>query len=346
MNAASTEAARVGFEGKLFRQVNLHHACYHSLRERFGLPAQMAVRSIAKSVAVFARDRRKAPVFRPGGAVGYDARMVTHRPVKKAVSLLTLNGRVELPYAVGSHQAALVAEGHWGEAKLVRRGTAFYLLVAIDKPETESVEPVTTVGVDLGINNIAVLSTGEIFAGELVQKTRRRYAAIRTALQSKGTRSAKRKLRKLSGRESRYVKGVNHLVSRRIVDHAKALRAGLVLEDLTGIRRKRLGAKVVRTLLNSWAFAQLRNFIAYKAALAGIVLTVVKPQDTSRTCSACSHCEKANRRGKKFACKSCGFAAHADANAATNIARLGGQGADVNRPMATTACPSVASPRL
>lgn len=340
MNAASNEAAAAGFAAGEFRQVSIHHRCYRSLRERFNLPAQMAVRAIAKAVSVFARDRRRAPVFRAGGAVGYDARMLTHRPQSRSVSILTLDGRLELPYSVGPHRAEAVG-GRWGEAKLVARGATstptFYLLVAVEVAEPTQISPKTTLGVDLGVNTLAALSTGETFAGDAITACRERYTRRRATLQAKETKSSRRRLRQLSGRESRFVRGVNHLISRRVVDHAKALHAGLALEDLTGIRSKRSGGRKLRTLLNSWAFAQLRQFITYKAALAGVPLQVVQPADTSRTCSACGHCEKANRRGSKFKCVACGFAAHADLNAATNIAGRAcppRRGAEINRPMA------------
>jgi transposase len=66
---------------------------------------------------------------------------------------------------------------------------------------------------------------------------------------------------------------------------------------------------------------QLRAFIAYKARAAGVRLVLVDPAYTSQTCSRCGHCERANRKSQaKFLCVSCGFSAHADVNAAVNIA--------------------------
>jgi putative transposase len=73
---------------------------------------------------------------------------------------------------------------------------------------------------------------------------------------------------------------------------------------------------------SSWAFFQLRFFLSYKAALAGVPLHLVDPRNTSRTCSQCGHCEKANRKSQaSFVCQSCGFADNADRNAARNISR-------------------------
>jgi transposase len=73
-------------------------------------------------------------------------------------------------------------------------------------------------------------------------------------------------------------------------------------------------------VLHRWSFFQLRAFIAYKAALAGVRVVYVNPAYTSQTCSACGHCERANRKTQaQFLCTSCGFSAHAEVNAAVNI---------------------------
>ena len=92
------------------------------------------------------------------------------------------------------------------------------------------------------------------------------------------------------------------------------------MEELTHIRGRTRFRRGQRAKMAVWSFAQLRAFIAYKAALAGVTLRVVDPCDTSRTCSVCGHCEEANRRSQsEFRCQSCGHTANADINAALNI---------------------------
>ena len=149
-------------------------------------------------------------------------------------------------------------------------------------------------------------------------------STLRTALQTRGTKSAKRHLKKLSGREARFRRDTNHCISKHIVAKAKRTHQGSALEDLRHIRRRT--DRTVHTSQRhrhcSWAFFQLRAFIAYKAALAGVAVRYVDPHATSRTCSRCGYCEKANRLSQaEFLCRSCGFAAPADWNAAVTIAR-------------------------
>jgi putative transposase len=143
-------------------------------------------------------------------------------------------------------------------------------------------------------------------------------------LQAKGTKSAKRLLKKRARKEARFAADVNHCIAKRIVTEAERTGRGIALEDLTGIRARVRLRKPQRVTLHSWAFAQLGQYIAYKAALAGIPVVYVDPAYTSLMCSDCGHISKKNRPGQAtFRCTSCGFAEHADVNAARNIASRG-----------------------
>ena len=76
--------------------------------------------------------------------------------------------------------------------------------------------------------------------------------------------------------------------------------------------------------MGNWAFDQLKGFIVYKAKAAGIPVVFVDPKNTSRTCSSCGYCDKANRKSQsQFLCLQCGLQANADFNASRNIARKG-----------------------
>jgi putative transposase len=180
-------------------------------------------------------------------------------------------------------------------------------------------------GVDLGIVELATDSEGNQYSGQAVKTVRRRLKECRRTLQQRQTHSAKKRLKRLSGRQARFVRNVNHVLSKRIVQTALASRKAIALESLQGIRqRASVLGREMRWLLGNWSFDQLRQFISYKAEVAGIPVIAVNPRNTSRTCSQCGHCDKANRRSQaQFACLSCGFRTNADLNASANIARLG-----------------------
>src|SRR5947207_1903885 len=211
-----------------------------------------------------------------------------------------------------------------GQADLLYRNGVFYLAVTLDVPTPPLEEMTDTLGIDLGIINLATDSEGETFSGEAVEKNRKRHHALRQRLQKRGTKSAKRHLKKLSGKEARFRRHTNHVISKRIVQKAKANKQGIAIEELRHIRT-RTEARLrhsQRSRHSSWSFAQLRSFLSYKATLAGVPLHLVDPRNTSRTCHVCGHCAKENRQSQaSFICQQCGYADNADRNAAINISR-------------------------
>ena len=252
----------------------------------------------------------------------YDERVMSFKGLT-TVSLLTLTGRVLVPFLIGGYQTARM-ESIKGQADLLYRTGIFYLAVTLDTPTPEPAAVSDTLGVDLGIINLATDSTGESFSGQAVEKNRQRHQALRQRLQQCGTKSAKRHLKKLSGKQTRFQKNTNHVISKRIVQKAKANGQALAIEDLRHIRQ-RTDARLRKSQRNrhsNWSFWQLRFFLSYKAALAGIPLHLVDPRNTSRTCSVCGHCAKENRKSQAaFQCVQCGHRMNADINAAITIAR-------------------------
>lgn len=61
------------------------------------------------------------------------------------------------------------------------------------------------------------------------------------------------------------------------------------------------------------------RYLAYKAAKRNKLVIKVPPHHTSQACCRCGHTHPDNRRGSRFVCQRCGFAAHADTNAACVI---------------------------
>jgi IS605 OrfB family transposase len=211
-----------------------------------------------------------------------------------------------------------------GESDLVKRGDNWYLYATCEVPEADEYTPGGFAGVDLGIANIATTSDGDVCSGKQINKVRHRNRHLRRRLQKKGTKSAKRLLRTLSGREARHAKDVNHRISKQIVTEAQRTSRGLALEDLGGIRKRARLRKPQRVTLHSWSFAQLGDYIACKARRAGVPVVYVDPAYTSQGCSACGHVDKRNRPNQAtFRCTSCGSAEHADVNAAGNISSRG-----------------------
>lgn len=319
-NAGANYVAEIAFSEHSANKHELQKLVYGELRTTYHLSSQLAIRCISKATEAYKRDKSIQPAFRPEGAVVYDPRVMSFKGLNM-VSLLTIQGRVLVPFRIGRYQEARMGSIK-GQADLIYQKGTFYLAVTLDVPTPTPDEIDGTLGIDFGIVNLATDSEGETFSGEAVEKVCKRHHALRQRLQKRGTKSAKRHLKKLSGKEHRFKKNTNHVISKHLVQKAKATQQAIAIEDLRHIR-KRTDSTVRRSQRNrhsSWAFGQLRAFLEYKARLAGVPLYTVDPRNTSRTCSVCGHCEKANRQSQaSFLCKSCGFAAPADYNAACNI---------------------------
>ena len=323
-NAAANDAAAIGFDNKVYSQPSIHRLCYFDLRERYGLSSQLAVHATKKAATCFARDKTKCPVFKKRSAISYDQRNMSFKGLTH-VSIASLDGRLVIPMVIAGYQESkLTSALKSGEADLVYVKGTFYLLVSITVDELPPGEVKKALGVDLGVENIAVDSSGEFYSGAEVEAKRVWFQSRRNILQSVGTKSAKRRLRSMSKKEANYRRTLNHQIARKIVDSAKALGAKIVLEDLNGIRDRTRFRKKQRSRMSGWSFFQLRSFIAYKAKLVGVVFETIDPRNTSRTCPKCKHCDKANRKTQsKFKCVQCGFHANADLVAAVNIAAKG-----------------------
>jgi len=333
-NTACNWISAQAWEAKTFRQFDLHQLVYQEVREKFGLSSQVTVRCIAKVADAYKLDKETQRIFRPLGAQPYDDRIFRFMAGDQ-VSIWTLTGRIKIVFVCGEHQRRLL-EHRKGEVDLMFVNGHWYIAAVCDFDDPELLTPEGVLGVDLGLVSIATDSTGESFSGQDVESKRQWYAGRRAILQKKGTRAAKRRLRKLSGRQRRFQKWVNHNVSRKIVSKAERSRTVIAIEDLKGIReRAKAVNKTLRIRLHNWGFAQLRVFIEYKAALVGVPVIAVDPRNTSRQCAVCGYIDKRNRPSQSvFRCLACGHKAHADQNAALNI----GSRATVIKPMFAHQC--------
>ena len=329
-NQACNWISEVAFKTKTFGQFAMHKPTYYEVKNQFSLSAQMAVRCIKKVSDAYKLDRKVQRFFKPYAGQPYDERIF--RLMKDDhVSIWTLEGRQKIPFQCGEYQRKLIENQHGEVDLLFIRGT-FYIAIVCDVDEDTLISPQDVLGIDLGVVNLAVSSEGKFYSGKQIDEYQQKMSHRRKNLQKKGTRPAKRKLKQLSGKQSRFQKNENHCISKAIVADAKRLSYAIALENLTGIRSRIKARKRGRARLHNWTFYQLKSFITYKAQRFGIPIFFVDPRNTSRECPKCHHIEKSNRKTRDlFVCKSCGFSQLADFVAAQNIRAR----AKVNWPMVT-----------
>ena len=329
-NEACNYISDVAWMNQAFGKIRIQTILYYEVREKFGLSAQMVVRAVGKVSESYKIDRSVKHTFKPHGAVVYDQRNLTIKGADR-VSILTLEGRTLVPIAYGEYRT-LDQNRIKGQADLVYIDGIFYMMLVIDLPEEKQIEnPDGTLGVDLGIVNLATTNDGIRFSGEKCESVRKRYSALKARLQSVGTWDAKKHLKRISGNERKFKKDTNHCISKQIVATAKGTNRAIALEDLKGIRSGSTVSKSFRSVLGKWSFYELAAFIQYKAQLLGVPVVFVDPKYTSQQCSVCGFVSKENRKSQaEFVCLNCGHAENADINAAKNIAFR----AAVNQPIA------------
>jgi IS605 OrfB family transposase len=327
-NAAANWLPCEAFRLKNANKVELQQLYYNQLRDDFGISAQMAIRCIAQVCEAYKRDKSIRPRFRKYASIPYDQRLMAFKGVDR-VSLLTLEGRTIVPVIMGKYQSERF-NGKHGQCDLVKRKDGkWLLLVTVKIPDIAPAPSTDFIGVDFGVVNLAVDSDGEMHQGDDVERTRQHYGKVKRSLQRKVTRqkrggkrplNAKRKLKALSGRERRFKANTNHTIAKKIVAKATDTGRGIAIEDLEGIRNRTRFRKKQRDRMSKWAFAELRGYIEYKAALAGVKMQPVDPRNTSRRCPECNHVSEKNRiRRDVFLCDECGYFDHADIVGAKNI---------------------------
>ncbi|MHB9143067.1 MAG: RNA-guided endonuclease InsQ/TnpB family protein [Paludibacter sp.] len=327
-------------EKETYSKKVLHQETYHTVKEQFkkiptGLIQTIRDKAVEafKSFKVIIKAGKKAsPPDFEHPAVRFDARTFTLHKTDNSfgyfVSVSSREGRIYLPIVYGDYQSAVLDKISGGEYKFCTAELSYnkrldcYILNISYRYNVEECETSKVMGVDMGINNYAVLAVpGQVikfFGGKRHNRKREHYSNLRKEL---GKKKLQKKIKAIGNKENRYMKDVNHKISREIVKIAKEHNAVVQIEDLSNIRGRVKLSRKMNKQLHNWNFYQLQTFIEYKALAEGLKVIRIPPEYTSRMCHVCGHTEKGNRKSQaSFKCKVCGYQAHADYNASVNIA--------------------------
>lgn len=309
--------SKIAWDNRCFNRVALHHLTYYKIKSKFKFSSQICCAIKDKVAFSYKSDKKKQHIFKNPVLPLNFTRTISFKGLD-IVSISTIKNRQKIFLILGEYQKQMLAKAtKFCDSELIKQNKKFYLNIVIEIPDEPLKETKDVIGVDIGIKNLATCSTGDNFTGKQVQSVRQRYHRLRSSLQSKGTPSAKRHLKKMSGRERRFMGNTNHCISKQIVNLANQRSSALALEDLTNIRKTARHRKIYRGTFNRWAFNQLRQFISYKAQREGIPVILIKPAFTSQVCSSCG--SLGIRNGSQFSCPFCNFKADADFNASLNI---------------------------
>lgn len=329
--------------------VELHKATYYPLRKAYPqLNSQLVIsarskaaealksaftwkikkeRDFPKKVAKALARAKPAPTFKPVQCPQSSLQTVRYEHHAYAirgtsVSLTTVAGRMIIGLYLYPYARRLLAQSiEYDSADLIFRKGRFWLHLVVTLPDAEFIPNGEVVGVDFGITRPAVASNNRFFGKRSSKATERRYFRLKRALQSKGSDSAKRHLKKLSHKVSRFRLDCDHVVSRQLVQSV-APGTTIVIENLREIRNTtKQNGKKQRRAMHQWTFNRLRDLLIYKAEEWGCVVVDIDPHHTSQRCSRCGHIHRSNRQSQsRFKCRNCGFELNADLNGSRNIA--------------------------
>jgi len=340
-NQICQEIIDFGWKENSFNKTFLHNGTYKQLRLKYTKFSSAMVqtardnageilkRTMKKNKDIeYKNTKRKhliklldKPIKQELSSIRYDRRCLTIRFDKNIISINTIFGRIKIPFSMAKYYEKY-NDWKYSNAQLIQRKNGdYYINLQMNKDIPKKSTECKVLGIDLGIKKIAVTSDNKFYKSSHLKNIKGKYQKLKRDLQRKGTKSAKRKLQYISGKENRFVRDVNHCVSKEIVNTEHNV---FVLEKLKKIRFNTITYnKKLNHMIGNWSFAQLQSFVEYKSERLGKSVVYIKPNYTSQQCSKCSHTEKNNRNGNVFLCKKCGYELDADLNASRNIARIG-----------------------
>lgn len=347
------------------KQSKLNQALYHDLRDKFELKSQMAQSAIKTVIAryktvktqLFQHPFRYDTGKKDGKGRGIWAQIYrdltwlwqpinfkrpqldlqrgrdwSYLSATNQLSLNTLNGRRKADFVCkGFDQYLDQTKWKFGSLKMLQLRGKWYIHLSATTaiPEFEAEQAVHVVGIDRGLRFLAACYDEKgksiLFSGQKILRKRRKYKKLRAELQAKGTKSAKRRLKKIGQRENRWMSDVNHRLTKTLIDHYGS-NTIYALEDLTDVRfATEKSPKDQRYEIVSWAFYQFEQFLTYKANLNSSAVVKVPAKYTSQRCPKCGRIHKDNRDHELhlYTCDKCGYKSNDDRLAAMNIQFLG-----------------------
>ena len=314
---------------------NVRDALYDELRSETELQAQLVQAAIQRGVEAVKGcverwkkgQRVSCPTF-TSETMDYDRRCATFR--RREVSLSTVEGRVVCPFVLPldsptPYELYVLDEKYEFRQSTVRYDDAtgeFYAHITTrrydgeDSEGLEDTEHRSVLGIDLGVNSLAVASTGTFWQGNDYDHWIREFERRRAKMQQRETQAGHRAMKRLGRRERAWRKQYLHTVANELVTEAVENGCStVVFEELDGIRERLPQAN----WHHIWAFRRLYEYVGYKAPECGVSVETVKPDHTSQRCSKCGFTHEDNRGSTNFECLSCGYTLNADYNAAKNI---------------------------
>ncbi len=311
-----------GFKSNIRNRYKLHHFTYYKAKDKFNLPSQYiinAIRVASQTLKSVKANKGNKPIYKEIIPLDFDKRTFTFSFDKVRITMP--KGRINIPINIPEYYWKYL-DWSYQTMKIIydKKFNRMFLHIILSRDIAIPSNSDGFQGIDVGINNIAVTSNKQFFNSKRTKNIKSKFRYLRSRLQCKGTRASRKLLKKISGREKRFMRQCNHEISKAIVSSVD-IGDTIVMEDIKGIRGCRTSKKR-RYWLNNWSYYQLRQFIEYKARLHGNRVILVDPRNSSKTCSRCLSLNTI-RKGSDFHCLNCSYHLNADLNASMNLKLLG-----------------------
>ncbi|EAW35293.1 RNA-guided endonuclease TnpB family protein [Lyngbya sp. PCC 8106] len=263
---------------RTYNKNKAHKALYAKARLQHPNVPSALLQTVRDSAmeAVKATKFKRHPRKKPTSGLRYDKRTMTLRGHQ--LTLSCIGKREKLILNVPEYFQEVFETWEFRAATLTysKHNKQFWVRLVFETETPTQLEGGIQ-GIDRGLYHQAVTSNGQFFSSSRIRAVQRRYLYNRRQLQQKGTRSAKRRLKTMSGCDYRFMRDTNHCVSKKLANQPGI--AAFVLEDLSSIRTRRRGKKMNKWL-GSWAFYQQEQFLTYKAEALGKKVVYQDPRYT------------------------------------------------------------------
>ncbi|MFB2976004.1 RNA-guided endonuclease InsQ/TnpB family protein [Microseira sp. BLCC-F43] len=206
-----------------------------------------------------------------------------------------------------------------------RKADQWFISFKLEVEPKYTPKAIDVVGVDLGILNLATLSTKEVFPG--VKKTRqllKKLARLQWSHRQKQLRSQNwRASRILIARLHHKIANIRADYLHKLTTYLAKNHGVIVIEDLnvSGM----LANRKLASYIADGSFYEFKRQLEYKCQLYGSKLLIVSRWfPSSKTCHCCGEVKQSLSLCERiFHCEKCGWKGDRDLNAALNLERVG-----------------------
>jgi IS605 OrfB family transposase len=299
--------------------VELHAKFYGKFRaEHPHIPSQVVIRGEQECLSAYRSIRsnkhaKTKPAVKKNLSMRLDKRLYSLK--KEKIRVTTALGRREFGVKAYGKISELMGKFPFQDPLVFERGGELFVALTFKTEPSELPKQKLALGVDLGMRIPAACSDGRLIVDKRYNERKRKLRFLKRQLQSSGSKSASKHLKKVRRKERNMAKNQCHLLANEIL---KTDADTVVLEDLTKVKAKRHPAQN-KNAVSQVPFYELKRIISYKASNMGKHVVTVNPAYTSQDDSVTGKRDGV-RKGRRYYSRN-GLVYDSDLNAARNIAK-------------------------